>query len=126
MRRDVSLPDADVKALDELGLPWETVNAAGCQWLYIHQYPLPAGYTVSHVTLAVRLAAYPEGILDMVYVHPAIGRSDGLPINNLSALPIDGQIFQQWSRHYPWTSEDNLLRHIRRAGAWFNREFQKR
>lgn len=127
MRREVVLPDADVRELNALGLDWETIVAAGSNWLFIHGHPIPDGYNALIATLAIRLAAYPQGVLDMVYFDPPLARRDGQPIAGLSTLSVDGRSFQQWSRHYAWRAgEDSLTRHIRRGGAWLRREFEKR
>jgi E2/UBC family protein E len=127
VRREVVLPDEDVRALDALGLPWETAVTGGANWLFLHQFPVPDGYTTPTAILGVRLAAYPRGVLDMVYFDPPLARRDGNPIAGLSSLAVDGRTFQQWSRHYAWTPGiDTLTRHVRRAGAWLRREFNKR
>lgn len=127
MRREVPLPEDDVRALDALGLPWETAATGGSNWLFVQNYPIPSGYNVQNATLGIRLAAYPSGVLDMVYFDPPLARSDGAMIVGLSPLAVDGRTFQQWSRHYAWTSGvDTLARHVRRVGAWLLREFQKR
>jgi hypothetical protein len=127
MRREVALPPSDVTALEALGLDWETVVAAGANWLFVLRWPIPTGYNVTVATLGVRLAAYPAGVLDMVYFNPPLARADGKPIVGLSPTMVDGRPFQQWSRHYPWTAGiDNLARHLRRAGAWLHQELGKR
>lgn len=127
MRREVVLPAADLAVLDAMGLAWETAAAGGANWLFVHRWPVPPGYTATEATLGVRLAAYPNGVLDMVYFSPPLARSDGKPVVGLSLTSVDGRTFQQWSRHYPWTAGvDSLSRHLRRAGAWLRQEFGKR
>src|SRR5262249_37199016 len=109
------------------GLPWESVRAGASRWILIHRHPIPLGYNQTTATLALRLDTYPPGIIDMAYFSPALARADGKAINNLSALNIEGQSFQQWSRHYAWRpGVDNLSSHLRRVRGWLKHEFRKR
>lgn len=127
LRRQFVLPEEDITALDAAGRPWEAIVVDGVQWVLVHDSPLPCGYIVSTVTVAVRIVpGYPTAQLDMVYVHPALQRTDGKPIPALTPTTIQGQIFQQWSRHYtpsrPWRpGVDSLASHLRAAEEWFTR-----
>lgn len=126
MRREIALPDTDVRALDALGLCWETV-AGPVRHLIVHGFPLPTGYNVAEATALVRLDSYPPGPLDMVYFAPALARSDGRPIGALTPTSIGGSACQQWSRHYPWRQgQDSLSTHLGRIRAWLRAEFRKR
>lgn len=131
-RRQLSLPKEDVDGLDAMGLPWETVLDAGAMWLLLHQYPLPAGYALPTVTVAIRISQnYPIEQLDMVYFHPSVTRADGKPIGATEAMQaIAGQSFQRWSRHYspanPWVpGEFSVLTHLALIQHWLEREFKK-
>jgi hypothetical protein len=100
---------------------------------------MPAGYAargapgapaVSTVTLAMRLAGYPGGGLDMVYVSPPLQRVDGIAIPNVGDLSIAGEQFQQWSRHYSKANPfrvgvDSIITHLALVGEWFAREFRR-
>ena len=100
MKRQFQLPESDVVFLDGLGLPWEAVNDAGMQWVIIHNYPVPAGYSVTDASVAIKIeSGYPRAQLDMAYFFPALSRSDGKAINAITFQPIDGKLFQRWSRH---------------------------
>jgi hypothetical protein len=126
MRREINLPQSDVDAIEQLASNWETAAVSGAPWLLVHDYQLPNGYNVRAATLAVRLAGYPQGALDMVYFHPPLARADGRAIAATTPLVIDGKTFQQWSRHYSWKAGyDSLARHLRRVGAWLSRELSK-
>lgn len=126
MRRELTLGEGDVRALDALGVPWETV-AAPTRHLLVHGFPLPAGYNVPKATLAVRLDSYPPGMIDMAFFSPALSRTDGQPIGATAQTAIGASPFQQWSRHYPWRQgEDSLATHLGRIRAWLRKEFRKR
>src|SRR6185436_9510584 len=94
-------------------------------------YPIPSGYNLQVATAACRFSTmYPDTEIDMVYFHPALARSDGKGINNLSATKLDGRDFQQWSRHRtpsnPWrTGVDTLGTHLLMVDDWLQREFEK-
>ncbi len=67
--------------------------------------------------------------LDMMYVYPALMRTDGKPIGRVEVMQaIDGKQFQRWSRHRtnanPWVSgEDSLETHIYLVEDFFRSEF---
>jgi hypothetical protein len=130
LRRQFVLPEDDVRFLDGRATPWEAAVLGGTQWLLIHGFTLPGGFSVPAVTVAIRIVAgYPAAALDMVYVSPPVARQDGKPIACLSITSLDGQQFQQWSRHYspahPWRADiDNIESHVRAAEEWFARAAQ--
>ncbi|MDB4875599.1 MAG: hypothetical protein JWM41_2045 [Gemmatimonadetes bacterium] len=127
LRRQFALPEDDVDALDAWGLVWETAVIDGVQWLFLTDFPVPDGFNVSRVTLAVRIIpGYPAAALDMLYVLPAIVRADGKAIPALTLTSIEGRTFQQWSRHYtaehPWRPDvDNVSSHLRAGEEWFRK-----
>ncbi|TWI06374.1 E2/UBC family protein [Aerolutibacter ruishenii] len=129
LRRDFTLPPADVEFLDAFGRPWETVTH-GNGWVLIHDVPAPRpGYAIESYTMAIRIEpGYPMACLDMVYVYPALVRADGQPINATQVTQdIEGRSYQRWSRHYtaenPWIpGTDGLERHVLSAEQWFARE----
>ena len=127
MRRHFELPEEDEEYLDSFGLDWETVITTNVHWLFIHKFPIPDGFNHIKATLAIRIAGYPQGPLDMAYFNPPLGRKDGQTINALSPIVIDGENFQQWSRHYKWRAgEDSLVTHIAQIPHWLTKEFSKR
>ncbi|MFS0738999.1 E2/UBC family protein [Brevundimonas sp. 3P9-tot-E] len=127
MRRDFQLPDNDVRALDALGLTWDAVRDGAARYVIVRSHPVPEGYTATEVDVAYRVDAYPPGPLDMAYIRPALARTDGKVINNLSQITIEGRTYQQWSRHYPFQSGvDTLCSHMRRFRSWLSHEFRKR
>ncbi len=131
-RRGFSLLEEDEEYVIALNLLWETIQVDKVQWLFIHDYPIPAGYNTQKVILAIQIAAnYPTAQLDMLYFFPAIFRLDGMPIGAVTEINLDGKIFQQWSRHRtqsnPWRPDiDNLSTHIPLAEVWLNNEFIKK
>lgn len=126
MRRELTLGEEDVRALEALGVPWETL-ATPSRHLLVHDFPLPDGYNVSKATLAVRLDSYPPGMIDMAFFSPALSRTDGKPIGATAQTAIGAMPVQQWSRHYPWRQgEDTLATHLGRIRAWLRKEFRKR
>lgn len=131
MRRQFLLPESDAEHLEAHGLRWETVVEPGWRWLFVHGFPVPAGYNVSSVTAAVSISpGYPDAPLDMVYFYPALVRADGRAIGALSPQAIDGKTFQRWSRHRtganPWRpGVDDLSTHLVLVQHWLEREFLK-
>jgi hypothetical protein len=131
MRRQFALPEADEAALAARGLPWETLIEAGVRWLIVHDFPVPPGYTQDKVRVAIRIeTGYPDAPLDMVYVSPPLVRQDGHGIGALAPQPLDGLIYQRWSRHRtphnPWRpGEDDLAAHLQLIAYWFERELRK-
>lgn len=131
MRRDFQLQEDDVAYLDELGLPWETVNDQNMQWVIIHDYPVAPGYIQKKVAVAIKIeTGYPRAQLDMAYFYPGLQRADGRGINALSIQPICGLPYQRWSRHRtpqnPWRAGvDDLSTHMALVDFWFEQEFLK-
>lgn len=131
MKRQFQLPEQDVTYLEGLGLSWEAVNDGGMQWVIIHNYPVPPGYNVTEVSVAVKIeSGYPRAQLDMAYFFPTLSRLDGKAINAITVQAIDGKQYQRWSRHRtgqnPWREGvDDLSTHIALIGYWFEKEFIK-
>jgi hypothetical protein len=93
---------------------------------------LPAGYTSARCSVAIRIEqGYPYTALDMMYVFPALQRTDGRPIIQTQCVqPIDGKSFQRWSRHRqpddPWKpGQDDVETHVYLIEDWFTREFTR-
>lgn len=127
MRREFELGSDDVQALQAFGHPWETIRSGPARYVLIHNHPVPAGYNHREAMVAIRIDTYPPGPLDMAYFFPSLARSDGKTINNLTTVAIDGQTYQQWSRHYGWRSGiDTLGSHLRRIRSWLTHELNKR
>lgn len=131
LRRQFDLLPVDRQFLEEYGLPWETI-VDGSQWVLIHEFPAPEGYSHKTVTAAIRIeTGYPQTELNMVYFYPALNRADGKVIRATEATQtLDGKTFQRWSRHRtpqnPWrTGEDNLGTHIMLVEDWLEREFER-
>ncbi len=132
-RRDFALLEEDEEFLNNLDLVWEAVAEENTnKWIFIHDYPIVKGYNVERATMAINIVAgYPTAQLDMVFFSPALARSDGQGIPNVSVMAIKGEQFQQWSRHRsaenPWRpGNDNLGTHYPLAEVWLLNEFLKR
>lgn len=131
MRREFQLPEDDVLFLDQLEGDWETVNDGGMQWLLLHNFPVPIGYNLQNVRVAIKIeAGYPRTPLDMVYFFPSIARADGKQINAVSSQMIKGEAYQRWSRHRtpanPWREGiDDISTHVALISFWFEQEFLK-
>lgn len=117
-RRDAPTLDQDRDFLDSYATRWEVV-VDGSTWILIPNFKLPAGYSATEATLAIRMeGGYPLSPLDMFYVHPAIRRTDGKHIRQADVIQqIDGRAFQRWSRHRtaanPWVAgKDSLETHL--------------
>ena len=131
-RRDFNLPPDDVVFLDLHHPGWEAFRDGTTNWLLIGQFVVPAGYTISATTVALRIEpAYPDTQIDMAYFFPALCREDGKPIPAIgSTEAVDGKTFQRWSRHRtgenPWRPGiDDVSTHLAQVQHWFLREFSK-
>ncbi|MFC4227677.1 multiubiquitin domain-containing protein [Hoeflea alexandrii] len=113
------LLEIDESYLDEAGFVWETMFDAGNRWLIIRDYPVPEGFTVPAITLALQVPeSYPQSQIDMFYCHPVLHRTDGAAIPATEATQnIGGISYQRWSRHRgpgsPWNpAKDNVVTHL--------------
>lgn len=128
MRRQFQLPEEDEAGLNARGLGWETVVEGSVKWLIVHDYPVPDGYTARTSRTALRIPpSYPDDQIDMVYFSPALSLVSGKAIKQLSPLTLDGQPYQQWSRHRtpanPWRPGlDNVCTHFLQVDSWLQRE----
>jgi hypothetical protein len=119
VRRAFKLLAVDEKFLDTHFLEWETMNEGGRQWLLLHGYPLPDGFSIQQVDLALEVPpTYPAAQIDMFYLYPAITLSTGAQIGATEAhQEIQGKVFQRWSRHRgagnQWNmAYDNVITHL--------------
>ncbi|MCC7333849.1 MAG: multiubiquitin domain-containing protein [Pirellulaceae bacterium] len=126
-RRAFDLPEEDAAFLNSLGLNWETVKEERVRWLLIHGYPIPHGFNVNRATMAIKVeGGYPPAKLDMAYFLPHLSKQSGTGIPNLTPLKIDGEEYQQWSRHYEWREGvDDLAVHYRRVEQWLLDELKR-
>ncbi len=118
-RRVFALLEVDQRHLDRLGFFWETVKDGERRWLLIHDYPVPPGYTVSQIQLALEIPdTYPGAQIDMFYVHPTLVLSSGAIIPSTgSDMKIHGVSFRRWSRHRGENAKwnplfDNVVTHL--------------
>jgi hypothetical protein len=127
-RRMFALLDADEAYLDRLGLKWETIVEKERRWLLIHDYLLPAGYTVATTMLALEIPTdYPGSQIYGFYAYP--------PLALVSAREIDrtqmrgtllGVEFHGWSRYRPsepWDpAKDNVVTQLALVDAALAKE----
>ena len=131
-RRDFDLPKDDLDWLLASGRRFELVAEGGVLRVVLYGFPVPHGYNHSEVDLNVRIdSGYPDTQIDMVYVYPALQRSDGREIAALAHDQFDGKHWQRWSRHRtpanPWRpGVDNLATHFGLVEEWFTRELRRR
>jgi Prokaryotic E2 family E len=131
MRQQFILPEFDREFLKTLGLAWETNTEAGSYWLLLHEFPVPQGYNIEKVTVALMISAgYPEANLDMVYFFPHLARLDGKAVNALAFQSIEGKTYQRWSRHRtpqnPWRpGEDDISTHLALVENWLEKELTR-
>lgn len=129
-RRSFQLPEEDEQCLAANELDWEAIIDGGAKWLIIRTYPVPEGYNHRRTTLALRIPpSYPDAQIDMVYFHPPLALNSGKVIRQLSSLAVDGQKYQQWSRHRttanPWRpGVDNVCTHLLQVNTWLARELR--
>jgi hypothetical protein len=131
MRRQFNLPEEDTDYLNSSGYGWEVIAEAG-NWVIVHDYPVPDGYNVSTVLVALKIeTGYPTTQIDMAYFFPQLCRKDGKAIGALTIMSLDGKHWQRWSRHRtgenPWrVGVDDICTHLAFVTHWLEREFQIR
>lgn len=128
-RRTFSLPEDDVDFLNKQGLLWEALSLNGL-WLIIHNYPVPHGYNVNKVQVALMISPnYPASEIDMAYFHPHLARSNGRAVHAITPQIIDGRNFQRWSRHRQpgeWRPGiDNIQTHLVLVDNWLLNELTR-
>ena len=130
-RQQLTLSQEDTQYLNANHPSWESL-ATGQQIVLLHDFWVPAGYTISLTTAAITIpAGYPMQGLDMAYFYPHLIRTDGQRIPQTeTTMLIDGKPYQRWSRHYTitkWRSdEDSLATHVMAVRDWLMREFERR
>lgn len=126
-RRTFALPEADEEFLDANYPAWETITDGATPWLILNGFPILGGYNHTRVRAAFRIpSGHPNAPLDMVYFSPALVRTNGRPIHTIAQQTIAGQVWQRWSRHYPWRAGvDDLMTHIERVKAWLEAELNR-
>lgn len=114
--RAFALLDIDEAHFDRLGLRWETIIEANRRWLVLHDYPLPAGYTVAHTKLALEIPpTYPGAQIYGFYAYPPLALACGRTIESTQLRGILlGVEYHGWSRNRgpaaPWNSAtDNVV-----------------
>ncbi len=131
MRRDFFLPENDNTFLNSLGLPWELVKEGHSCWLIVSQYPVPEGYNVKTVKVALLIPpGYPAAQIDMAFFYPHLAIVGGRAIGALAFQAINGVQYQRWSRHRtssnPWRPGiDDVSTHLQLVDYWFERELKK-
>jgi len=123
IRREFSLQDEDIEFLDGLGLLWEATGRQSTMWLIIHDHPVPDGYNIQKVDIALLIApTYPATQIDMAYFCPPLVKKSGRAISAITGQAIDGKIFQRWSRHRQqgeWRpGVDNVSTHLCLVNNW--------
>lgn len=118
-RSEFALLDVDEVYLDQRFAFWETLVEGGRRWLVIHGYPVPVGYNIHRVTLALEVPpGYPGAQVDMFYVLPRLTLQTGaVPPNTEATATIEGAVYQRWSRHRgpgsEWKADiDNMITHL--------------
>jgi hypothetical protein len=92
-RRQFVLSGGDAVFLNSLGLSWETLCAANRMWVLIYGVPVPPGFQVAAVNVAIEIApGYPMSQLDMAWFDPPLERRDGQVIAQTQVTEqIDGK-----------------------------------
>jgi len=129
MRRQFKISEEDEECLVARSLSWESVIENNTKWLILLQYPIPEGYNQRQATAALRISpSYPDDQIDMVYFYPALSLLNSKKINALSPFVIDGNEYQQWSRHRrpgEWRpGVDNICTHLLLVDNWLKNELR--
>lgn len=128
-KKQFLLPSEDVEFLESNSFQWEAV-ASGAKWLIIHNYPVPAGYNVTAVQIALMIPPnYPATQIDMAYFFPHLQKVNGKVITATSPQMIDNKNFQRWSRHRQageWRpGEDNVMTHLLLVNNWLEKDLKR-
>lgn len=118
-RRSFQLLNKDETYLQQRGLTWETFEEGGRRWLLLRSFVLPEGYNHAVVDIAIDVPlAYPRAEIDMFHCLPHLTLKIGGTIGETSGRTIiQGQTYQQWSRHLNgqtrWNpATDSVMTHI--------------
>lgn len=118
-RREFGLLEKDEAYLNERSLHWETFVEGGRRWLLLRKFMLPEGYNHPVVDIAIDVPpTYPRSEIDMFHCHPHLALTSSRAIAQTSVrTTIEGQAFQQWSRHLNgqtrWNpATDSVMTHI--------------
>lgn len=131
MREEFTLPEEDTEYLESNKYKWECIKDGKHRWLIIYDYPVPDGYNIKKVNIALRIdPGYPVSQIDMAYFSPALSLNSGNQIPALANQVIEGKNWQRWSRHRtnqnPWRPGfDNVCTHLQLVNFWFERELNK-
>ena len=127
--RVFALLDIDEAHLERLGLRWETIIEANRRWLLLHDYPLPAGYSVAHTKLALEIPpTYPGAQIYGFYAYPPLALGCGRTIESTQLRGVLlGVEFHGWSRNRgpaaPWNSAmDNVVTQLALVDAALAKE----
>jgi hypothetical protein len=129
--REFKLLEEDKEFLTSSGFVWEAIIENNMHYVILRGINPPSEYGVSEVDVAIRMdTGYPRTQLDMAYFYPKLTRKDGKIINAVSDFPLEGRVYQQWSRHRtpdnPWIEGiDCLATHIGFMRHWLENEFKK-
>ncbi|MFM0047506.1 multiubiquitin domain-containing protein [Paraburkholderia sediminicola] len=127
--RAFALLDIDEAHLDRLGLRWETIIEANRRWLLLHDYPLPAGYTVTDTKLALEIPpTYPGAQIYGFYGYPPLALACGRTIQSTQLRGVLlGVEYHGWSRYRgpaaPWNpATDNVATQLALVDAALAKE----
>ena len=110
---------------------FDLVSEGGILRVVLHNHPVPPGYSVSEVSVNVRIdAGYPDAQIDMAYFHPDLALASGRPLGAISPDAFDARVWQRWSRHRtptnPWRpGVDGLATHFALVKEWLHKEASK-
>jgi hypothetical protein len=127
--RAFALLDIDEAHLNRLGLRWETIIEAQRRWLLLHDYLLPAGYTVTHTKLALEIPPnYPGAQIYGFYAYPPLALSSERVIQSTQLRGVLlGVEYHGWSRNRgpeaPWNpASDNVVTQLALVDAALAKE----
>lgn len=127
--RTFALLDIDEAHLNRLGLKWETLVEAERRWLLLHDYPLPAGYTVARTRVALEIPpTYPGAQIYGFYAYPPLALASGCAIASTQLRGVlKGVEYHGWSRNRgpgaPWSpATDNVVTQLAMVDAALAKE----
>ena len=123
--------DADYQYLNENNLRYEEDESS--RFLILREFPLPGGIYLANgqpTTVVDILYVIPSNYNteggDMLWLHPALSRADGIAIPNANGPGEDSRTYQgvefvRWSRHWnnrPWQPKVDAIAKIIDRLTW--------
>jgi len=104
-----------------------TEQPDGCVWLRVSGVDLGSGWAPRVVEVAVKLApTFPDTMPYPWYLPAGLCRTDGVAVDRLSAVVLEGTNRTQLSLSGPWSPSDSLAARLHGVIHWLRSRGPKR